>query len=250
MPKHQLAKKKKYKGKSKADKITFNEVKVIEESFKEELETNPKFSLSVDPLNMYNFSEIEVEFIEQMVQYKNIKFVSILINIPFEEAVEIYKSYNVQEEIKRINLAMYARRFCSKMADLDALGGYLTTALTDENVPIADRLSGKEKLAAVRLLIELNQIKADAIENPESVNFDVIEAEVRSLKVKDIEKLIENSDEDDDLLLQKNEIISKIDRDGLLTPEEVAYLRTQTLEELKSLLKEIERGIPDDRMEK
>ena len=126
--------------------ISFSEVKAVEEGFKNELETNPKFSLEVDPGNLYNFTPLEKKFIKGMVDYKSLKFVTgMLLNIDFEDGVEMYNSYAVQEEIKRINLAMYARRFCSKMADLDSLGGYLTTAITDENVPVADILTGKEK---------------------------------------------------------------------------------------------------------
>lgn len=241
MPKHQIVKKSKLKN---PQNMTFNQVKTIEEEFANELETNPKFSLEVDPTRQYELDEIDVEFIKHMVQYKNIRFVAtVLMEISNEEAMEIYKKYPVQEEIKRINLAMYARRFCSKMADLDALGGYLTTALTDENVPIADRLSGKDKLTAVRLLMELNALKAEAWENPETVDVVEIEAEVKKLNVKDIEKLIENSDEDDKLIEKKNEIISQIDKDGLLTPEEVTYLRSETLDELKKLLKETEGAL-------
>lgn len=221
--------------------ISFNEVRAVEEGFKNELETNPKFSLEIDPGNLYNFSPLEKKFIKGMVDYKSLKFVTgMLLNIDFEDGVEMYNSYAVQEEIKRINLAMYARRFCSKMADLDSLGGYLTTAITDENVPVADRLTGKEKLAAVRLLIELNQIKANAYMNPEVIDVTAIENDIKNLKVDDIKTLIQNSSEDDETYMKKTELISKIDKDGLLTSEEVTYLRTMTIDELEKILKDIE----------
>ena len=221
--------------------ISFSEVRAVEEGFKNELETNPKFSLEVDPGNLYNFSPLEKKFIKGMVDYKSLKFVTgMLLNIDFEDGVEMYNSYAVQEEIKRINLAMYARRFCSKMADLDSLGGYLTTAITDENVPVADRLTGKEKLAAVRLLIELNQIKANAYTNPEVIDVTAIENDIKNLKVDDIKTLIQNSSEDDETYMKKTELISRIDKDGLLTSEEVTYLRTMTIDELEKILKDIE----------
>ena len=63
---------------------------------------------------------------------------------------------------------------------------------------------------------------------------------------KIIEKLIENSDEDDKLIQKKNELISKIDKDGMLTPEEVTYLRTLTNDELEKLLKETEVPTNDE----
>ena len=168
--------KKKHKIKNNNPIMAINEMKEVEKGFNEVLETDPRFSLEVDPTNQYNFTDIERDFIEQMVQYKNLKFVgNIMLDISFEEALKIYKKYNVQNEIKRINLALYARRFATKMADLDMLGGYLTTALTDENVAVADRLSGKDKLMAVRLLIDINQLKQNMIEKPEII--DVIDVD-------------------------------------------------------------------------
>ena len=244
MPKHQIVKKSRIK--KNPVNMSVTEMRQLEQEFATELDTNPQFSLEVDPGRIYDLDEIDVEFIQHMVQYKNIRFVGgVLMHLEEDEALRIYKKYAVQQEIKRINLAMYARRFCSKMADLDALGGYLTTALTDENVPIADRLSGKDKLTAVRLLMELNALKMEAWEHPEAIDVVAIEAEVKKLNVRDIEKLIENSEEDDKVTQKKNELISKIDKDGLLTPEEVTYLRTLTNDELEKLLKETEVSIND-----
>ena len=183
MPKHQIVKKSKIKNPAN---MSVTEMRQIEQEFASELDTNPQFSLEVDPLRQYDLDEIDVEFIQHMVQYKNIRFVgTVLMKLDEDEALNIYKKYAVQQEIKRINLAMYARRFCSKMADLDALGGYLTTALTDENVPIADRLSGKDKLTAVRLLMELNALKMEAWERPEVVDVVAVEAEIKKLNVKE-----------------------------------------------------------------
>ncbi len=240
----QLVKKKNTK---KFENMSFNEVQNIEQEFKNELETNPKFSLEVDPLNIYSFTEQQKDFIKYMIDYKNVRYVStIMLGLDFEEGLQIHKDYHVQEEIKRINLAMYARRFCSKMADLDSLGGYLTTALTDENVSAADRLSGKEKLVAVRLLMELNQLKAQMIAQPEVIDVTAIENDIKNLKVDDIKSLIENSNDNDKLLQKKNEVISEIDKDNLLSTEEVAYLRTQSLDELKQLNKEIKRRLKNE----
>lgn len=236
MGRHQLVKKKN----KDYPNISFSEIKEIEENFKEELETNPKYSLKVDPENRYRLSQIEKDFIKGMVDYKSLKFVTgVLLNLDFQEGLEIYNRYAVQEEIKRINLAMYARRFCSKMADLDAIGGFLTTAITDENVPVADRLTGKEKLAAARMLIELNQIKAGAIVDPDIIDVTAIENDIKNLRVDDIKTLIANSSEDDEITEKKNELISKIDADGLLSPEETTYLRSMSVEELERILNEL-----------
>lgn len=235
--------KKKYKNKNNNPIMTVNEIKEVEKGFNEVLETDPRFSLEVDPTNQYNFTDVERDFIEQMVQYKNLKFVgNIMLDISFEEALKIYKKYNVQNEIKRINLALYARRFATKMADLDMLGGYLTTALTDENVPVADRLSGKDKLMAVRLLIDINQLKQNMIEKPEIIDVIDVEEDLKKLSVKNIQNLIENSVNDDKVVKKKEDLVNKIDKDNLLSPEELTYLRNQSVEELEKLLKEINKG--------
>lgn len=232
----------------KKDKINipylpYQEVKNLEADFRTELETNPIYSLEIDPKNVYHFSSLEREFIQNMIQFKSVKFVSIaLMNLEIADGLEIYNKYAVQEEIKRINLAMYARRFCSKMADLDALGGYLTTAITDDYVAEADRLTAKEKLAAVKMLIDLNELKSKALQNPEIIDMVAIENDIKSLKVDDIKMLIENTDENDKMIQEKNELIAKIDADGLLTPEEVTYLRTLRIDELKKITKEIDGG--------
>lgn len=241
----QLVKKKNQK---KFENMSFNEVQAIGEEYKNEIETNPKFSLEVDPLHIYNFTDQEIDFIRYMVDYKNVRYVAtIMLGLDLDEGLQLYKNYNIQEEIKRINLALYARRFCSKIADLDALGGYLTTALTDENVIAADRLSGKEKLVAVRLLMELNQLKSQMITQPEVIDVMAIENDIKKLKVEDIKNLIENSDDNDKLLQKKNDLISAIDKDNLLSAEEIAYLRTQSLDELKKLKKEIERKLDNEK---
>ena len=225
-------------------KISLNEVKTIENEFGEELVTNPKFSLQVNPEGLYNFTEQEIEFIQNMVQYKNVKFVSeVLLKIPLEEGLKLYKQYNVQEEIKRINLSLYARRFYTKMADLDQLGGYLTTALTDENVVVADRLDAKDKLKAAQLLIELNKLKMDIIENPDVIDVSEVETDIRNLSVKQIENLIENSEEIDKTIEKKTELINFIDKDNLLTSEEIVYLKSLSINELEKLVKEIKGGI-------
>ena len=227
----------------KLENVSFNEIKVLENEFKNELETNPKYSLEIDPSNLYNFTPDEKRFIQYMIDFKNLRYVSLgLMQITIEQGLDLYNEYAVQEEIKRINLAMYARRFCSKMADLDSLGGYLTTALTDENVPVADRLSGKEKLVAVRLLMELNQLKAEAYQSPETIDITAIENDIKKLKVDDIKNLIENSEDDEKLLKKKEELINQIDNDGVLSSEELTYLKTLSLDELKKLNKEVQKG--------
>ena len=226
----------------------YEDITDLEQGFQELIKTDPKYSLSVDPQGIYNFSEKEVDFIEQMVQYKNVQFVSaVMLNIPVEEGVAIYKSYKVQCEIKRINKAMYARRFARNMADLNELGGFLTSAITDENVPIADRLSPKDKLTAAKLLMNINILKQKAVDDPEIVEVVEVQKDLEKLNPNDLKKLIEFNDTNDE---EKEKLIALINEDNMLTMEELKNLRLMTIDELKELLmviteKEIDDGKED-----
>lgn len=224
--------------------VGYEEIDNLEENFQEMLNTDPKYSLTVDPEGRYNFTETEHDFIENMIQYKNVQFVStVLMNISLEEGVEIYKNYNVQAEIKRINLAMYARRFATKMADLNQLGGYLTSGLIDDNVPVADRWGPKEKLAASKLLINLNMIKRTAVDRPDVVEVVEIQKDLEKLSPNELKQLIEYNDEEN---LEKEKLIDLINEDGLLTMEEIKNLRVMSIEELQNLLETITEGELDN----
>lgn len=221
-------------------KIKYQEVETISNNLIDELDNDPRYSLEIDPLNIYNFSPFELDFIQYMIEYKNVKFVAtILMNIELDEGLELYKKYAIKQEIKRISLALFARRFKTKMADLDALGGYLTTAITDEFVPEGEKLSPKDKLEATRLLMKINQIKMDMIDHPEVVDVSVIEADIKNLKTNDIKQLISNEVESAKDKEKKEEIISELDPDDLLSTEEKTYLRSSPLSSLEKLKEEI-----------
>ena len=87
MPKHQIVKKSKIKNPAN---MSVTEMRQIEQEFASELDTNPQFSLEVDPLRQYDLDEIDVEFIQHMVQYKNIRFVgTVLMKLDEDEALNI-----------------------------------------------------------------------------------------------------------------------------------------------------------------
>lgn len=218
---------------------TEGEIRAIQGALESEFDKNPVYSLEVDPLGLYNFSPIAVQFIELMVQYKNVNFVAVaMMKLDQETGMALYSSPPVQDEIRRINLALYARRFATKMADLDQIGGFLTSAITDDNVPFADRLSGKDKLAAAKLLMDIWRMKGQAIEDPDVIDYVDIEKEIKSLRVEEIQMLIEGGPEIEDRAAEREELIKKIDSEGMLTPEEVIYLRSMSTDELKKLLEE------------
>ena len=220
--------------------VDYEDVSRLEDNFQQLIQTDPKYSLKVDPEHKYNFTETEVDFIEQMVQYRNVQFVStVLLGLPLEEGVEIYKNYNVQSEIKRINIAMYARRFATKVADLNQIGGFLTSGLIDDNVPVAERWGPKEKLTASKLLMNINMLKKKAFNTPEVVEVVEVQKDLEKLSPKDLEKLIEINDEGNE---EKEKLINLINEDGLLSMEELKNLRMMSNEELRDLAETIMSG--------
>lgn len=223
--------------------IAYEDVDRLEEGFRETLKTDPKYSLDIDPEGKYHFSKAETDFIKHMVQYKNVQFVTtVLMNIPLQDGVDIYKRYDVQSEIKRINLAMYARRFATKMADLDALGGYLTSGLIDDNVPVADRWSPKDKLTATKLLMTINSMKRKGLESPMVIDGVEIQKDLAQLSPNELKQLIEINEEGAE---DKERLINLINEDGLLSMEELKNLRMMSLEELQNLAETIVGGLED-----
>ena len=223
--------------------IAYEDVDELEEGFREQLATNPKYSLEIDPGNRYGFSKKESDFIKHMIQYKNVQFVStVLMDIPVEEGIEIYNKYDVQSEIKRINLALYARRFATKMADLDQIGGYLTSGLKDDNVPVADRWSPKEKLTAAKLLMQLNGMRRKGLESPMIIEGVEIQKDLEKLSPNDLKQLIEYNDEE---ALAKDKLIEIINEGDLLSFEEIKNLKMMSLEELEDLAEKVAGGEED-----
>lgn len=225
-------------------KVTFEEMDSLQEGFQNQIDTDPKYSLEIDPTGRYHFSKEDEDFISYMVQYRNVQFVStVMMNISIERGIKMYKRYDISSELKRINLAMYARRFATKMANLDQIGGYLTSGLVDDNVPIAERWSPKEKLTATKLLIGLNTLKRESLEKPEVLNAVEIQEDLAKLNPNDIKKLIEYNDEDQ---VEKERLINLINEGDLLSMEEKKTLQMMDLSELTDLASTILEGEKDD----
>ena len=228
--------------KAKVATVTYEEIKLLDKGFDELINTDPKYSLQVDPLNVYNLSSEQKEFIKYYCQWKNIKTVCKILNINEEKGIEYYKSYASQQEIRRINLAMYSRQFSSKMLNLDQIGSYLTSLITDNNVAVADRLDPKDKLTATKMLIDLNSLKKEAYENPNVIDVVEIDNELEKLSIKSIKQLIASSKDPTAVNKSKEDIINDINNSNELTLEEKAYLRSLPINELLALQEKINKG--------
>lgn len=213
----------------------------LETSYLHELDVNPKYSLEVDPENKYGLTEEEKQFIRLYVDYKSIGTVAEFMNIKTETARAYYLSYKCQQEIRRINLALYQRQFAARLLNLDEIGGYLTSILTDSFVPEADRLKPKEKLEVAKMIIDINKLKIDSMHQPEILMVKELDSEIKNLSISTIKRLIY----EDNSMHDKNNVIAEIDNDIALLPEETALLSTLPTNELLDLIESTNKGGTD-----
>lgn len=193
--------------------------------------------VEIDQNNKYGLSDIQKEFVKYYIEFKNIPLVAQFIGIDEATAVDIFKGYGVQEEIKRINTELYRKRFNSKMISLSELGSYVSSLITGEDVPLSEQLNKKEKLDAAKILINIYELKNKAIDNPADLNvYDyTTEDEIKKLSLSSIKALLNEKGKED----KKNELIRSIDKSGLLTIEDKALMQSLSIDELVTLLNEV-----------
>lgn len=227
----------------KTFKESFNESEIqpLEENYINEVNTSPKYSLEVDPTNIYNFTDTQKAFIKNYCEYNNIPIVAQLCEIDEKEALTIFRMLSVQDEIRRIKLARYHKSFALKTLTLNEIGGYLTAIVMDE-VPISDRINSNSKMKAVELLIKINDMKSKVINDPTIIDTINIEDQIKDLSINSIQQLIVNANNPSTVKNQidnnKEDIICQIQEqnDTKLTPEELSELRAMSLDSLLEIL--------------
>lgn len=207
----------------------------FEKDYLKELDDNKEYSLEVDPLNKYNMGDTQKSFIKYYVEFKNVPLASKMAGIEQEVGEAYFISYSSQNEIRRINKALIQRQFLAKMMSLDEIGGYLTSLITEDNVPLADRLKTREKLDVIKMLMDLNVMKSKCIENPSTLNNSDLDREIKELSVDTIKQLLNTSGVKE----KKKEAINEIKKNNSsLTPEELSYLESLPTTTLLNLLDE------------
>ena len=224
----------------RALQIAQDNVAEIEAAYKRELETNPEYSLVVDPENKYRLPVTTKEFIRHYIEHRNISTAAMFCRIDRDHALELFSSYPVQQEIRRISRALYHRQFSKKMMTLNEIGGYLTSLIEDSEIPSADRLSTKDKLSVIRMLIELNQMKLAAVSDPSVLMMRDVNILVKDLSVAAIKSLLNQSVQNktppnSDVVHEINNIRAA-NSEPVLTPEEAAYLESLSADEALELL--------------
>ena len=208
-------------------------------SLSAELETNPEFSLDVDPTNKYSMSDDQKTFIKNYVEFKSIPMAAELSGLDIDTAKAYFVAYSSQQEIRRINRAMYQRQFSHKLLTIDELGGYLSSLTTDENGPLADRVKTMDKVRIAQMLIDLQTYKNEGIDDPSKIIDADIEGEIKELSVKSIKLLIAQNDKKKNEK-KKDEAIKTID--STLSPEEEVFLKTLPTKDILNLIEETNKG--------
>lgn len=222
------------------DPQTLENIKVLEEGYTDKINTDVKYSLEVDPENKYHMLDDQKEFIKNYVQFKNIPLAAELSGIDKQTATSYFMAYSTQQEIRRINLAMYHRQFSNKLLSIDEIGGWLTSVMVDEHVPIGERLKTKDKLEVAKMIIDLNKIKANALEKPQILDAVIIEDQLKDLSVESIQNLINVSANSEKVEQDRQEVINEIQAENdRLTPEELAYMKTLPLDALLEMLENL-----------
>lgn len=218
--------------------IPGSEVLELQKGQLNELESNPKYSLDVDPEGKYNLNPVQKSFITNYVNFKNVNTAAEVSGYNQDDANKFFVSYACQQEIRRINMALYQRRFASKLISIDEISGYLSSLLTDEYVPLADQLSSTEKLKVVDTLIRLNEMKQNAMKNPAELMNSNIDTDLKNMSITTIQQLIVQANEPDG---KKNMLLQTVDSKNVLTPEERSYLETLPTTELIKIVNDINK---------
>ena len=205
-------------------------------ALKKELAENPEFSLEVDPTDRYSMNATQKAFIKNYCEFKSVPMAAELCGIDLDLAKSYFVAWSSQQEIRRINRAMYQRQFSHKILSIDEISGYLSSLIVDDDVPLADRVKTMDKVKIAQMLIDLQIQKNDALHNPSSIIDADIEGEIKKLSVNSIKELLSQKKKSSD------EETLDIQNDGSLLPEEEAFLKTLPAKDLLELIESEKNG--------
>ncbi len=228
---------------NKKDLVPIELNRDAQDSFIQTLETDIKYSLDPDPDGKLKLSTEQKNFLRAYIEFKSIPLASQLTEIDEKTGQKYFLDPKCRAEIRRINLALYYRKFSRRLLSIDEIGGYLTSMLVDEDVPEDDKLGSKDKLQVAKLIIELNKLKTESFNNPKIIESVDFEEHVQDLDVDQLKQLIEttrkpNREEkknQQDIDALKTQIINELNVGGYFDPSEIAYLKSCSLEELQKL---------------
>lgn len=222
------------------DNLMTEEFKQKQIEYLDTIKNNPQYSLIVDPENKYNLTLQQKEFIGLYCEFKNIQLAAMMSNLKLEEAMTLYSSYPCQQEIRRINLAMYQTQFANKLISLNELGGYLTSLLCDA-VPSGDKLSPSNKLKLAQLILDLYKTLKETPNEVKDIVDIPIDTQIKDLSIKSIKALLEANKNKDKIKEEKEKIIESFENFDNFSQEEISFLNTLSTKELLDLLNSMEK---------
>ena len=233
-------------------------VRDAQDSLSTALKYDVKYSLEPDPAGLLKLDSAQKNFIKAYIEFRSIPTAAQVADIDESLAQKYFFDETCRSEIRRINLALYYRKFSRRLLTIDEIGGYLTSLLTDEDINENDRLTNKDKLQVVKMIIDLNQIKADAYKNPRTIeNVEFVEKEIKDLSTDQIRQIIaqtknpskEQKEAAATDMSKKQELLRKLNATGYFDPSEIDYLKTCSIDELEKLVADNEEIITKNEKE-
>lgn len=200
-----------------------------------ELEENPKYSLDPDPTGELGMTPQEKNFTRWYVQHRNIAVASQLAEISVEDGMSIYRSFACQAELRRIDMAWKLRQLNTSTMNLEQIGSVLTSYVLDQS-PEADKLSTKDKMAAMKMIMDIHALKQKVIEEATPIDAVDIEAQIKDMSADALKSLIEQTKTLDTETDEKEDLIKKIDDESMLSNDDLHYLRSLSVNDLKQLI--------------
>ena len=186
----------------------------MEENKNLNLITTPENSLEVDPNNLYNMNDEQKKIIQYYIQFRNLSIAAEFAGIEYDIAKQYFVDYNSQSEIRRIHSELCKQQFKCETLSLDDIGGYLSSLIKEDLVPLGEQLKTTDKLRVISMLIDLNKIKTEDPDKPSTV-INNLNLELKNLSIDTIKKLLDNKLNDGEMdylnSLDSNELLKIIE---------------------------------------
>lgn len=206
-------------------------------AIRDSIEADPEYSLDVDPKGILGMTDTEKSFTKWYIQHRNIPVAAQLTGISNDDGIAIYRKMSFQSELRRISNAIQIRQINQETMTVDQIGSMLTSYVLDK-VPDVDRLDPKQKMEAMRLLLDINQLKTTMLEDPRVVEVVEVKEQIKDMSVDTIKALLEQGKKMDVENAEKEKMIDELDKDSTLTNDDLHYLRSLSTEDLKNMLNE------------
>lgn len=198
----------------------------------------------VDPSGIYGMTDEQKKFVLLYLNYRDIVLVGNLLGIDKNKAKSYFTEYGVQQEIWRLNQMLIEKQCESKMLTLADLGGWLSSIMTEKGLPVAvaAKISIKDKLKAAELIMALNEKMNTAMSDPSEIIYAEVEKKFDTLSIAELQDLVKGKKPDEEKAIadEKETLIESLPGHDNLTGDDISYLRTLSMNELREFKKQVE----------